>query len=435
MITQDMIDLYEPSLMFAIPRLAIVYGLLICPEGPLNVDRGSRDFPDLFLPFKNLLKKIKELLLTLAPHEVVVLEMLLCQHEEPANITVKLKEVERMLENKVKTEEGRAQVDKLLEKLTTVDKTEDKKDEEGAEAAAEAQREKERRRRHRRRHRESKEVASSLVRELADLAVEVGEARREQRRHHSEPPLPSGPPPARVSRRRRDIVEIDCTDPEIRVSSSNSTGNSSSNRRPPTRFGSVPSSMHHHVSSSSSSSSPPHSSSAAPRRHVRVEVAVVGAESVQGAPPPPSSLASPPSSAPGSAPDLARSQSSPNQSAGGRAYSSYASYCIMHTRVIYSHISVADCSSGGSPLESSYSPRPRQRLKRHNAKRDSRRIPMRYQKDRRAKFKSTEDLLHRLYVCISGAADQLQSNYAGDFRCVAEPQLVFSPNFNNCIGL
>ena len=63
-----------------------------------------------------------------------------------------------------------------------------------------------------------------------------------------------------------------------------------------------------------------------------------------------------------------------------------------------------------------YSPRPRQRLKRHNAKRDSRRIPLRYQKDRRAKFKSTDDLLHRLYVCISGAADQLQSNYAGDFR-------------------
>jgi len=42
----------------------------------------------------------------------------------------------------------------------------------------------------------------------------------------------------------------------------------------------------------------------------------------------------------------------------------------------------------------------------------------RYQKDRRAKFKSTEDLLHRLYVCISGAADQLQSNYAGDFRAI-----------------
>ena len=63
-------DFYEPSLMFAIPRLAIVFGLLIAPSGPLNVDRPSSEFPELFLPFKNLLKKIRELLLSLAPHEV-----------------------------------------------------------------------------------------------------------------------------------------------------------------------------------------------------------------------------------------------------------------------------------------------------------------------------------------------------------------------------
>ena len=55
-------------------------------------------------------------------------------------------------------------------------------------------------------------------------------------------------------------------------------------------------------------------------------------------------------------------------------------------------------------------------LKRHNARRDAKRVPYKFQKDRRAKFKSTEDLIHRLYVCISGAADQLQSNYAADFR-------------------
>lgn len=67
---QDSVDFYEPSLMFAIPRLAIVFGLLIAPAGPLNVDRPSSEFPELFLPFKNLLKKIRELLLSLAPHEV-----------------------------------------------------------------------------------------------------------------------------------------------------------------------------------------------------------------------------------------------------------------------------------------------------------------------------------------------------------------------------
>merc|ERR1711892_1298099 len=39
-------------------------------------------------------------------------------------------------------------------------------------------------------------------------------------------------------------------------------------------------------------------------------------------------------------------------------------------------------------------------------------------KDVRARFKSSEDLVHRLYVCISGAADQLQTNFAGDFRSI-----------------
>merc|ERR1712223_628703 len=104
MISQEVVDNYDPSLMFAIPRLAIVYGLLICSDGPLNVDRSHGDFPSLFLPFKNLLRKIRELLQTLEPSEVLVLEMLLCQLEEPANISTKLKEVERMLENKEKSE-------------------------------------------------------------------------------------------------------------------------------------------------------------------------------------------------------------------------------------------------------------------------------------------------------------------------------------------
>jgi hypothetical protein len=43
----------------------------------------------------------------------MVLEMLLCQLEEPANISTKLKEVERVLENKEKTEEEKAQARKL----------------------------------------------------------------------------------------------------------------------------------------------------------------------------------------------------------------------------------------------------------------------------------------------------------------------------------
>ena len=93
MIGQDLVDFYDPSLMFAIPRLAIVYGLLICAEGPLNVDRSHSDFPSLFLPFKNLLRKIRELLQTLEPSEVMVLELLLCQLEEPANIGKSIRDI------------------------------------------------------------------------------------------------------------------------------------------------------------------------------------------------------------------------------------------------------------------------------------------------------------------------------------------------------
>ena len=98
------------SLMFAIPRLAIVCGLVIFPTGPLNVERDTADFPELFRwdsspplhnfclklenldcrPFKNLLRKIRDLLLTLTPGELFVLERLLCQLEEPTDLEKKL---------------------------------------------------------------------------------------------------------------------------------------------------------------------------------------------------------------------------------------------------------------------------------------------------------------------------------------------------------
>lgn len=36
----------------------------------------------------------------------------------------------------------------------------------------------------------------------------------------------------------------------------------------------------------------------------------------------------------------------------------------------------------------------------------------------RGRFKSSEDLIHRLFVCISGVADQLQTNFASDLRAI-----------------
>ena len=57
------------------------------------------------------------------------------------------------------------------------------------------------------------------------------------------------------------------------------------------------------------------------------------------------------------------------------------------------------------------------RHKHKSSRRKSKKYP-KSGKDARARFKSSEDLIHRLYVCISGAADQLQTNFAGDFRSI-----------------
>ncbi|XP_032636960.1 lateral signaling target protein 2 homolog isoform X1 [Chelonoidis abingdonii] len=77
-LTQDMIDDYEPALMFTIPRLAIVCGLVVYSEGPLNLDRKPEDMSELFRPFHTLLRKIRDLLQTLTDDELHTLECNLC---------------------------------------------------------------------------------------------------------------------------------------------------------------------------------------------------------------------------------------------------------------------------------------------------------------------------------------------------------------------
>eukprot|EP00096_Caligus_rogercresseyi_P011417 TRINITY_DN4485_c0_g1_i1.p1 TRINITY_DN4485_c0_g1~~TRINITY_DN4485_c0_g1_i1.p1 ORF type:complete len:669 (-),score=206.20 TRINITY_DN4485_c0_g1_i1:1457-3463(-) len=232
LVSQDMVEDCDPSLMFAIPRLAIVSGLLFQPEGPLNVDKGNAAFPELFLPFKNLLRKIRELLQTLEMSEVIVLEMLLCQLEEPDNLSRKLKEVQSRMQEDEKKNQAQKLQDKLDKRLP------------------------------------SEEVVVPILEAVISTVIDEGEEKKDEG----------------LQTRRK------------------------------------------------SSSSPSSSSSS---------------------------------------------------------------------------------SSSSGPLDCP--------LKRVNARRGDpkrRRIPYKFQKDKRARFKSTEDLLHRLYVCISGAADQLQSNYAGDFRSI-----------------
>ncbi|XP_050397337.1 lateral signaling target protein 2 homolog isoform X2 [Patella vulgata] len=81
-LSEDMINEYDPALMFTIPRLAIVCGLLIHQDGPLNPDNGSLGVSEMFRPFITLLIKIRELLMTLTDEELDSLEKSLCSTED-----------------------------------------------------------------------------------------------------------------------------------------------------------------------------------------------------------------------------------------------------------------------------------------------------------------------------------------------------------------
>ncbi|KAM9289519.1 lateral signaling target protein 2 homolog [Morus bassanus] len=87
-LTQEMIDGYEPLLMFTIPRLAIISGLLIYPEGPLSLEQSPEQMSRVFSPFYNLLKKIRDLLRVLSEEELCLLERSLCtaESEDPCSM-------------------------------------------------------------------------------------------------------------------------------------------------------------------------------------------------------------------------------------------------------------------------------------------------------------------------------------------------------------
>ncbi|KAJ8683602.1 hypothetical protein QAD02_019394 [Eretmocerus hayati] len=81
LLSQGDVDNYEPALMFTIPRLAIVAGLLAPPTGPLCLNSPDT-ISEMFRPFRSLLLKIRELLWTLNNRELYMLEKLLCSMED-----------------------------------------------------------------------------------------------------------------------------------------------------------------------------------------------------------------------------------------------------------------------------------------------------------------------------------------------------------------
>ncbi|KAJ8918864.1 hypothetical protein NQ315_011154 [Exocentrus adspersus] len=86
LLSQEMVDDCDPALMFTIPRLAIVSGLLIFPNGPLCIDRPMEEMSEMFRPFRTLLHKIRELLWTLTKRELYMLEKLLCDNEQISDV-------------------------------------------------------------------------------------------------------------------------------------------------------------------------------------------------------------------------------------------------------------------------------------------------------------------------------------------------------------
>ncbi|VBB25250.1 unnamed protein product [Acanthocheilonema viteae] len=80
-LTQDQIDDCDPVVMIAVPRLAIVCGLLYFPEGALNVDANPEVLSDMFRSFHSLLVKIRDLLRILNLHELHRVEKALCTGE------------------------------------------------------------------------------------------------------------------------------------------------------------------------------------------------------------------------------------------------------------------------------------------------------------------------------------------------------------------
>lgn len=82
LLQQEAVDVFDPALMFSIPRLAIINGLIAHNKGPLNMSMSADQLSEMFRPFRTLLIKIRDLLRTLTPLELYQLEKLLCTNED-----------------------------------------------------------------------------------------------------------------------------------------------------------------------------------------------------------------------------------------------------------------------------------------------------------------------------------------------------------------
>ncbi|CAG2229137.1 Lateral signaling target protein 2 homolog,Lateral signaling target protein 2 [Mytilus edulis] len=127
LLTQDQIDDCDPALMFTIPRLAMVCGLLIYPNGPLNPICDRLEMSEMFRPFQTLLIKIKELLQTLSPQELASLEKSLCTNEPVEKVIPKTTLVSQNSQTDPGFEDSTEETDNNADITVTLEKTLDNK--------------------------------------------------------------------------------------------------------------------------------------------------------------------------------------------------------------------------------------------------------------------------------------------------------------------
>ncbi|XP_019849392.1 PREDICTED: lateral signaling target protein 2 homolog [Amphimedon queenslandica] len=80
--TEDMLEMMDPTIMFSIPRLSIIFGLTVNVDGPINPRRPRSNTPSCFKQYNRLLTEIKDSLSSLSEKEIISLEKALCSCED-----------------------------------------------------------------------------------------------------------------------------------------------------------------------------------------------------------------------------------------------------------------------------------------------------------------------------------------------------------------
>ncbi|KAF7634246.1 hypothetical protein Mgra_00006323 [Meloidogyne graminicola] len=97
-ISKEQIDDCDPNIIIALPRLAIIWGLLYYPDGALDVKKDKDALSEMFRHFHKLLIIVRNLLLTLSSEELCQLELKLVTGSEDYTSPASIKTLEQQFE-------------------------------------------------------------------------------------------------------------------------------------------------------------------------------------------------------------------------------------------------------------------------------------------------------------------------------------------------